>query len=86
MCTITLKLDDDVKKQSQALFDEIGLSMSGAINIFLKACIRNNGIPFELKSQKYDDILMKRLMESEDLSELSPKFDSWEEAKKWMRK
>ena len=49
MCIVTFKVDDEVKAKAQNIFNELGLSMSAALNIFLKSCINNNGIPFDLK-------------------------------------
>lgn len=47
--SMNIRMDSEVKKQAEALFGEIGLNMTTAINIFLKQSIRENGIPFELK-------------------------------------
>ena len=49
MATITIRVDEKVKKEAEELFHEMGLNMSTAMNIFLKRCILEEGIPFELK-------------------------------------
>ena len=49
MTTINIRVDDELKKQSEAIFEEIGLNMTSALTIFLKAVVRNNGIPFSLE-------------------------------------
>ena len=36
MAQINLRIDDDVKKDAEMILNEIGLSMSSAVNIFLK--------------------------------------------------
>lgn len=46
---MNIRMDADVKRQAEALFSEIGMNMTTAINIFLRQSIRENGIPFELK-------------------------------------
>ena len=48
MAQINLRVDDDVKRNAEQTLNEIGLSMSTAINIFLKTVVRENRIPFEL--------------------------------------
>lgn len=48
MTQINVRVEDDVKHEAERIFDDIGLSMSTAINIFLKAVVRENKIPFEL--------------------------------------
>lgn len=53
MAQINLRVDDDVKRGAERTFDEIGLSMSTAINIFLKKVVRENRIPFELSADRF---------------------------------
>lgn len=45
---LTATVDEDVKNESAAILQEIGLSMSSAIEIFLRQLIRHRGIPFDL--------------------------------------
>ena len=45
---INIRIDDKLKQQFDALCEELGFTMSTAINIFAKAMIRHNGIPFEI--------------------------------------
>lgn len=53
MAQINLRVDDDVKINAERTLNDIGLSMSAAINIFLKAVIRENKIPFELSADPF---------------------------------
>jgi len=48
MAQISLRVDDDVKRSAERTLEDIGLSMSSAINIFLKKVAREKRIPFEL--------------------------------------
>lgn len=50
--TLNLRIDKDLKKDSEKVLDELGLSMSGAIVLYLKMIVRNKGIPFDLKIAK----------------------------------
>lgn len=45
---ITVRVDAETKKEAEALFAELGLPMSTAINIFLKQAVREGKIPFEI--------------------------------------
>ncbi len=38
-----------LKQEAEALFNDLGLNMSSAINMFLRSAINHNGIPFEVK-------------------------------------
>lgn len=53
MAQISLRVDDDVKRGAEQTFDDIGLSMSTAINIFLKKVARERRIPFELTAAPF---------------------------------
>lgn len=52
--SVNIKMEEDVKEQAKRLFDELGLDMTSAVNIFLKTAIREQCIPFVL-SVKEDD-------------------------------
>lgn len=47
--SITIRIDEELKEKSDQLYDSLGLSLSGAIKIFLKQSIRESGLPFDLK-------------------------------------
>lgn len=43
-----IKIDPDLKKESQILFEQLGLSLSTAINMFLRQSVREQAIPFRV--------------------------------------
>lgn len=45
---VTVRMDEDLKKQADALFDELGLSFSGAVNVFVRQALREDGLPFAI--------------------------------------
>lgn len=53
MAQISLRVDDEVKRNAEVTLNEIGLSMSTAITIFLKTVARENRIPFELSADPF---------------------------------
>lgn len=48
MAQINLRVDDDVKKQAELVCNDIGISLSSAINIYLKKLGREYRIPFDV--------------------------------------
>lgn len=52
---LSVRVDEELKKQAEELFDEIGLSMSAAITIFLKQSVREQRIPFELNAKNQNN-------------------------------
>lgn len=53
MAQISLRVDDDVKRDAEQALSEIGLSMSTAINVFLRKVAREKRIPFELSADPF---------------------------------
>ena len=45
---INIQVDSNVKRDATIVLTELGLSMSSAINLFLKQVVKKNGIPFEV--------------------------------------
>lgn len=48
----TVRINDNIKKEVTPILDDLGLSLSEAINIFLHQVKINNGIPFNLKRRR----------------------------------
>ena len=45
---ISFRIDDDVKRNAESVLNDLGLTMSAAITVFLKKVGREHRIPFEL--------------------------------------
>jgi|GEM_PF-233654 len=46
---LNIRIDSELKKKAEQIFEELGISMSAALNVFLRQTVRNNGIPFDLR-------------------------------------
>lgn len=51
--TVTIRMDENLKKQAEVLFDEMGLNMTTAITMFTKAVVRQHKIPFEISADPF---------------------------------
>ena len=49
-----IRIEKNVKEQATALFADLGLDMSSAVNIFLRQCILRGGLPFEVEVPRYN--------------------------------
>lgn len=47
--TTTVRVDPALKDEAMGILEPLGLSMSGAVTIFLKAVVRARGIPFDMR-------------------------------------
>lgn len=49
---ISVRVQEETKKEAERLFEEMGLSMSTAVNLFLKQVVLTGKIPFELSAEE----------------------------------
>ncbi len=50
---VSIRMDSELKKQSEKLFADMGLNMTTAFTIFVKAVVREGRIPFEIKADSF---------------------------------
>lgn len=51
--SVTIRMDENLKKQAEILFEDMGLNMTTAITMFTKAVVRQNKIPFEISADPF---------------------------------
>ena len=49
---LTVRLDAQLKKEAEQLFNDLGMTLSGAINIFLRQAIEHQGLPFQVRKDR----------------------------------
>ena len=49
--TTTLRIDDNLKRQCDIVFEDLGLNMTTAMTAFLKQVVRTRSIPFIIGAQ-----------------------------------
>ena len=62
---ICIRMDEELKKQFDYLCNEFGLTMSTAINMFVKTVVRENRIPLELSLDTPNSITKKAIEDVE---------------------
>ena len=50
--SMNLRIDKNLKKDAEKLFNSLGINMTTAINIFLKQSVREQGIPFQISAKE----------------------------------
>jgi DNA-damage-inducible protein J len=73
MAQVNIRIDDGSKEKADKLFDELGLNMTTAFNIFVRQTVRQGGIPFEITtkidpfySESNMNVLRKSIKEAEE--------------------
>lgn len=46
--SVTIRMDEGLKRQAEMIFDEMGMNMTTAMTVFAKAVVRQGKIPFEI--------------------------------------
>jgi DNA-damage-inducible protein J len=62
---LNIRIDKDLKERADAVFNEMGMSMTTAFNIFVRQTLRQGKIPFEIYTDPfYSDANMRVLRQS----------------------
>ena len=59
---MTVRVDNNIKKQFDALCEQFGMSVNAAVNVFINAVVRTRSIPFEISAK--EDQTRKRALEA----------------------
>lgn len=51
---LSVRVDNDDKKSFETFCNSVGMNVSVAVNMFIKAVLREQKLPFEIKSKKED--------------------------------
>ena len=51
---INVRIDPETKSSAEKLFASFGITVTDAINIFLRKSIMEGGLPFEVKQPRYN--------------------------------
>ncbi len=71
-----IKIDPVLKQESQALFESFGLSLSTAINMFLRQAVREQAIPFRVGTPIPNAETLKAIEDARNGIGLSHSFSS----------
>ena len=86
MAQINIRIDDNLKEKAEILFDELGLNMSTAFNIFIRQSIRQGGIPFEITTHVdpfFSESNMRTLKEADEGKFVSKSIEELKAMEKW---
>lgn len=64
MTNLNIRTDKNVKAAAEKIFEDLGMNMTTAVNVFLRQTIRENGIPFALKLDIPNEIAASAISES----------------------
>jgi len=63
--SVSFRLDENLKKQAEIIFEEMGMSMSTAFTIFTKTVVNSGKMPFEIAVDPYWKIENQEYLEKQ---------------------
>ena len=63
-----IRIDTDTKQAAVQLFSNLGLDLSGAVNLFLRQCVMRGGLPFAVEMPKYNQKTLDAMAEAKRIS------------------
>ena len=64
----SVRMDSEVKKQCEALYNDLGMTLTTAINVFLRQSLRVGGLPFELRQERPNKETIAAMLEVERIA------------------
>lgn len=64
----TVRIDSNIKKQCEALYGELGLDLTTAINVFLRQSLRLGRFPFDVHIEQPNKETMAAMLEAEHIA------------------
>lgn len=63
----SIRMDADIKKKCEALYGELGVNLTTAINVFLRQSLRSGGFPFDVRMDRPNQETVAAMLEAERL-------------------
>lgn len=73
---ITFRVDDELKKQADALFSDLGMSLSTAFNVFLRQSVREQQLPFQVSKNVPNAVTLAAMNAAENEEDMYGPFDN----------
>ena len=64
---IHVRVQPEVKAEAEEILNNLGMTTTEAINIFLKQIILNCGLPFKVRTPKFNDEMLESIAEAEEI-------------------
>ncbi len=76
---LNVRVDANDKKGFEQFCNSVGMNVSTAINMFIKAVLREQKLPFEVKANTFDETVYEKLKEAElEMSNTSKRYSKEE--------
>lgn len=63
--TLNVRVDANDKKGFEQFCNSVGMNVSTAVNMFIKAVLREQKLPFEVRTGTFDESVYEKIKEAE---------------------
>ena len=56
MAIVSVRMEDETKRKFETFCDSVGITVSAAVNMFVKMTIREDRLPFDVKGHSFEQI------------------------------
>jgi addiction module RelB/DinJ family antitoxin len=78
---VTIRLDRKLKSNAESMLKDMGMSLSTAVNIFLKQTVRQREIPFRIDLDSSPGERPRTTTETEQLTDIFARLGPWEDSR-----
>ena len=64
----SVRMDSNIKKQCEAVYGELGINLTTAINVFLRQSLRVGGFPFDVRLKQPNKETIEAMLEAERIA------------------
>lgn len=64
----SVRMDADLKREVEAIYAELGMNLTSAVNAFLRQSVRVGGMPFDLRLNERQRESVLAMLEAEQLA------------------
>ena len=73
---VNIRVDPELKRKAEAVYAELGMNLSTALNVFLRSSVRYGGLPFDLRLDAFNAETLNAMDDVANKKGLSKTFEN----------
>ena len=74
---IHIRVQPEIKAEAEEILNNLGMTTTEAVNIYLKQIILNCGLPFKVRTPKFSDEMLEAIAEAEEIEKHPENYKSY---------
>ena len=79
-----IRVKPEIKAEVEEILDNLGMTTTEAINIYLRQIILRSGIPFEIRTPQFSNDMLESIAEAEEMEKHPEKMKKYHSVKELM--